>query len=172
MSVPEIQTPRLRLRGHRREDLDDCSAMWADSVVTRFISGIPSTRTQTWSRILAYAGHWSLVSYGYWVIEEKSTAAFVGETGFADFKRETIPAMQNAPELGFALATAMTGKGYASEAVRAVLEWGDAHLPARTVCLVNDANAASLRIVQNFGYRAFDRGAINGAPVVFLERTR
>jgi hypothetical protein len=34
-----------------------------------------------------YIGHWALMGFGYWVIEEKATGEFVGDVGFADFKR-------------------------------------------------------------------------------------
>jgi RimJ/RimL family protein N-acetyltransferase len=171
MAVPELYTARLRLRPHVAQDFDACCAMWADPAVTRFIGGKPSTPQQTWSRLLTYIGHWAAMGFGYWAIELKSTGRFIGEIGFADFHREIAPAMRNAPEFGFALASPAHGNGYCSEAVRAVLAWGDAYLPSkRTVCMVNPANAASLHIVQKFGYRIFERGSYSGSPVLFLER--
>lgn len=169
--VPIIETGRLRLRAHRRDDYEADCAMWSDPAVVRFIGGTPSTRQQTWSRLLTYMGHWQAMKYGYWAIEEKSTGTFIGEAGFADFKRDIIPAMRDVPELGFALVSQAHGNGYATEAVSAVLAWGDAHLPSkRTVCIVNDDNAASLRIVEKSGYCAFDHAVINGHPVRYLER--
>lgn len=145
--------------------------MWADPAVVRFIGGKPSTSQQTWSRLLTYMGHWQAMNYGYWAIEEKSTGAFIGEAGFADFKRDIAPGMQDVPELGFALVPSAHGKGYGTEVVAAVLAWGDAHLPSkRTVCMVNEDNAASLHIVQNAGYRVFDRAVFNESSVLFLER--
>lgn len=171
VEAPTLDTARLTLRAHRRDDYEADCAMWADPAVVRFIGGVPSTRQQTWSRLLTYMGHWQALKYGYWAIEEKSTGAFIGEAGFADFKRDIVPAMQNVPELGFALIPSAHGKGYASEAVNAVLAWGDAHLPSkRTVCIVNDDNAASLRIVENAGYRAFDHAVFHGNGVRYLER--
>lgn len=172
MSAPVLETHRLRLRPHRREDYAAACAMWADPAVVRFIGGKPSTPQQTWSRLLTYLGHWQAMNYGYWAIEEKSSGKFVGEIGFADFKRDIAPAMQNVPELGFALVSSAHGKGYGSEAVRAVQQWGDRHLPSkRTVCLVNEDNAASLHILQKAGYGIFERTAFNDAPVLFLERS-
>jgi len=145
--------------------------MWEDPQVTRFIGGRPSTPQQTWVRIVGYRGHWVLRNYGYWAIEEKSTGRFIGELGFADFKRDIVAAMRDVPELGFALVSSEHGKGYATEAVHAALQWGDVHLPSkRTVCLVNEANAASLRIVGNAGYREFNRTNFNDSPVILLER--
>jgi len=96
--VPVVETARLRLRGHRLDDLDECMAMWADPIVTRFIGGKPSTQQQTWARVLGYVGHWSLLGFGYWAIEEKASGRFIGEIGFADFKREIAAPMKDVPE--------------------------------------------------------------------------
>ena len=69
------------------------------------------------TRLLRYAGHWWLLGFGYWVLQEKATGAFVGELGFAQWKRELEPAIQ-VPEAGWVLATAAHGKGYATEALK------------------------------------------------------
>jgi RimJ/RimL family protein N-acetyltransferase len=169
--APVIESERLRLRGHSYGDFARCVAMWSDPNVTRFIGGKPSTEQQTWMRLLSYIGHWSLMGFGYWVIEEKNSNEFVGEIGFADFKRDIAPSMKDVPELGFALASNYHGKGYATEAVRAVLSWADVHLQGRkTVCLINSENLASLRVVQKCGYEVFEQSIFNGQPTLFLSR--
>lgn len=168
-SVPVIETRRLRLRGHRRDDLPQCVAMWSDPIVTRFIGGTPSGEQRTWARLLAYIGHWVLMGFGYWAIEERETSTFVGEIGFADFKRDGAPLLRAGPELGFALAPSFHGKGYATEAVRAALAWGNEQLPrGRCVCLVDEENAASLRVLANVGFEVLQRSSFNGRPVVYL----
>jgi RimJ/RimL family protein N-acetyltransferase len=169
--APVLTTARLRLRPHVVGDFGACCAMWADPAVTRFIGGKPSTAQQTWTRLLTYMGHWTAMNFGYWAIDSKETGEFIGEAGFADFHRDIIPTMRGVPELGFALVSSAHGKGYATEAVQAITAWGDAHLPSkRTVCLVNEDNIVSLRIVEKCGYRVFERGTFNGSPVCFLER--
>src|SRR5579872_7110534 len=85
MLVPILETDRLKLRGHRLEDFEACAAVWADPAVVRYISGKPSTRTQSWLRMLAYGGHWQHVPFGYWAVEEKKTGRYIGDVGFADF---------------------------------------------------------------------------------------
>jgi hypothetical protein len=98
--IPVIETNRLILRGHRLDDFSDCVAMWSDPIVTRFIGGKPFSEEETWARLLRYAGHWSMMDFGYWAIEEKDTHSFVGESGFADFKRDIEPSIKGMPELG------------------------------------------------------------------------
>jgi RimJ/RimL family protein N-acetyltransferase len=145
--------------------------MWADPAVTRYIGGNPSTEQQTWSRMLAYAGLWAYLGFGYWAIEEKASGTFAGDLGFADFHRDISPAMKGVPELGWALATRMHGRGYATEAVRAALAWGDASLEAsRTVCLIDPENAASIAVARKCGYGEFERAPFAGRQAIFFER--
>ncbi len=171
VAVPEIETDRLRLRGHRLDDFADALAMWSDPAVTRFIGGKPSTEQQTWSRLLGYVGHWALLGFGYWALEDKTSGRFVGELGFADFRRDIDASMKHVPELGWALISPVHGKGYATEAVRAAVLWGDAHFgSARTVCLINPENLASIRVAEKCGYQQFKSSEFNGQPTLFFER--
>src|SRR5487761_1892271 len=95
-----IETERLRLRPHVADDLAASWAMWSDALVYRYILPAPSTEAQAWSRILGYAGHWALAGFGYWAVEERATGTFVGEIGFADFKRDVTPSIRGVPEMG------------------------------------------------------------------------
>jgi RimJ/RimL family protein N-acetyltransferase len=145
--VPVIETERLVLRGHRLEDFADSHAMWSDPEVTRHIGGRPFTAEEVWARLLRYVGHWSLLGFGYWVVREKASERFVGEVGFADFKRELEPSFKGAPEIGWVLASWSHGQGFATEAVRGAVAWGRRHFGAqRTVCLIDDANTRSIRV--------------------------
>ena len=94
VATPRIETGRLVLRGHRIEDLGDCAEMWGDPDVTRYIGGKPFSREEVWSKILRYAGHWSLLGFGYWVIADRNSGRFLGEAGFADFKRQIEPELR------------------------------------------------------------------------------
>jgi RimJ/RimL family protein N-acetyltransferase len=169
--APEIETQRLILRPHRVDDFDASFAMWRDPIVTRYIGGTPSGEQQAWSRLLNYAGHWALLGFGYWAVEEKVSREFIGELGFADFRRDIDPLMRNAPELGWAFASRVHGRGYATEAVGAVLTWSEARFESsRTVCLIHPENLASIRVAQKCGYREFKRQLFNDRPVVLFER--
>lgn len=168
--IPVIETPRLRLRGHELRDFENSAAMWADERVTRFIGGKPSTREDSWRRFMAFPGHWKLLSFGYWLIEEKESGAYVGDGGFGNFKRG-LSAPFDAPEQGWALAPAMQGKGYATEAVRAMLGWAESHF-GRTdfVCMIAPENTPSHRVAGKAGYREFSRTVYKGEAAVLLRR--
>lgn len=168
--VPVIETERLRLRGHELRDFDACAAMWAEPGVVRFISGKPSTREESWGRFLRYPGHWRMLGHGFWLIEEKATGAFVGEGGFGTFKRDMTPAFE-APEMGWALSPAMHGKGYANEAVGAMIAWGEPHFGRSDfVCMISPGNAPSLALAAKHGFREYARTSYKGEPSVLLRR--
>lgn len=171
VEVPNLETERLRLRGHRLEDFADSAAMWADPIVTRHIGGKPFSREEVWARMLRYVGHWSWLGFGYWALEEKASGEFVGELGFADYKRDIQPSLDGTPELGWALATRVHGKGYATEAVRAAIAWGDEHFGrTRTACLIHPENLASIRVAEKCGYREFQRTTYKDHTVILFER--
>ncbi len=173
LTAPTIVTPRLRLRRHEVDDYEASATMWADEIVVRHIGGRPSTRPQAWARILSYAGLWAMLGFGYWAIEERSTGIFVGEVGFADFKREIAQSMRDVPEAGWALVPSAHGKGYATEALGAAIAWGDANLAsARTVCMIDPENAASIRVALKCGFAQFESASYNDQPVLFFERLR
>lgn len=170
---PALSTPRLKLRAHRLEDLPACAKMWADPKVVRFIGGQPFNVQQSWSKILAYAGMWVMKGYGFWAVEEKASGKFVGELGFADFQRDIKPSFKGAPELGWAFASEAHGKGYATEALRAILKWGDKRLDAeRVVCIIDPAHAASVRVAEKCGFKKARPAVYRGAPTVIYERRR
>lgn len=170
-TVPVLLTPRLELRGHLEEDLPDCAAMWADPEVTRYVGGRPFTEEEVWARILRYVGHWAMTGFGYWAIVERESGRFVGEAGLGDGRRAIDPPWGRTPEVGWALARRAQGKGLATEAVRAVLAWADANLPeSRTVCMIEPANLASLRVADKLGYCMYARSSYAGESMVLLER--
>jgi RimJ/RimL family protein N-acetyltransferase len=172
LDIPVIETERLRLRGHRIEDMDACASMWGDPVVARFIGGRPSTREEVWARLLRYAGLWALLGYGYWAVEDKADGGFVGDVGFADFKRDIEPSMEGMPEIGWALSPRVHGRGYATEAVAAALAWGDRRFDARpTVCIIDPENLASIGVAKKSGFKELAHTAYKGEPTIMYRRT-
>lgn len=170
-SAPILETDRLRLRPHRASDFDDLSKMWADPVVMRHFGGRLSTPEESWARLLKYAGLWPLLGFGYWAVEERATARFVGDVGFADFRRDMTPPLGDTPEGGWVLASWSHGRGYATEAVRAALAWTDVELPGRAVvCIIRPENEASFRVAKKCGFVESGRGEVKGASVVVLRR--
>ncbi|WP_322097458.1 GNAT family N-acetyltransferase [Pelagibius sp. Alg239-R121] len=172
IDVPVVETERLLLRGFRFQDFNEHAAIWADPDVTRHISGRVFSREESWGRFLRHGGHWSMMGYGYWALEEKASGRLAGQVGLGDFKRDIEPSIEGIPEMGWVLATWSHGRGYATEAVLAALGWVEANLGqgCRTVCLVDPDNLASLRVAEKCGYREYARTRYHDGPTILLER--
>ncbi|MCU1238423.1 MAG: GCN5-related N-acetyltransferase [Candidatus Solibacter sp.] len=169
--IPVIETERLRLRGHRVEDFRNCAAMWGDPVVTRYIGGRPFTAEEVWARLLRYVGHWTLLGFGFWLIEERATGSFVGEAGLAEFQREMEPSIAGVPEMGWVLSPRFHGKGYGTEVVRAICRWGEERFGGgRMVCIIDGENAASMRVAEKCGFRELPGATYRGQEVKLFER--
>src|SRR5437660_906462 len=142
LDIPIIETERLRLRGPAVADWGKLTELWGNPEVARFTTGEPQTAEQTWSRLLRGIGHWTALRFGFWIVEEKWTAEFVGETGFLDLHRD-LPPLEGMPEAGWVLHPAKHGKGYATEAVHAVLKWGRQQWGSVPVgCIIRTENGA------------------------------
>jgi RimJ/RimL family protein N-acetyltransferase len=171
--APELITVRLRLRMPRVDDFPAMSRMWGDEAVMRYISGTPSTQSESWSRLLRYIGHWHGIGFGYWTVEDRATGAFVGEVGLADYRREIEPPLDDAPEIGWVLTPAAHGRGLATEAAGAVVTWADATLPhERTVCIFDPDHAASRRVAAKLGYAERGMAMFKERPTLVMERPR
>jgi RimJ/RimL family protein N-acetyltransferase len=167
----ELATERLVMRPHQLTDFNECAAMWADPEVTRYIAaGARFSASDVWSRLLRYAGHWSLMGFGFWAVRERATGAFVGDVGMMDFQRAIEPALR-APECGWVLAAWAHGKGYATEAVRATVEWADTRFPL-TTCIIDPGNEPSIRVAIKVGFRETGSAIIVGERVRVFERER
>jgi RimJ/RimL family protein N-acetyltransferase len=127
--------------------------MWSDPIVTRYIGGQALSAEEVWVQLLRYAGGWALLGYGFWVVQDRATGAFMGEVGFHDLRRDTRPSFAGTPEMGWALSPQFHGMGSAREAVDAALRWCDTHIENDvTVCIIDPANVASIRIAQAVGF--------------------
>lgn len=172
-AAPELRTERLRLRAHARDDAEALIALWQDPVVVRHFGGQAMAAEDTWNRLLRYVGHWAVNGYGMWVVEELGSGARVGEVGLFEGRRGLGARFDSAPEAGWVLLPAGHGKGYAREAMRAVLNWGECqHDFPRSVCIIDPANAPSIRTAEALGYRPFGTQHYKGNELILFERLR
>jgi RimJ/RimL family protein N-acetyltransferase len=171
-SIPTIETARLLLRPHTIDDFSDYATMWSDEAVVRFISGVPSTREQTWARMLRVAGMWYYMGFGFLAIEEKQSGRFIGEAGFLDMKRDMHPvSTEGTLETGWGLMSFAQGRGYASEALTALIAWAEERFPSKPMtCIIHPENDRSLRLARKLGFREVQRCNYNG-DVILLARS-
>lgn len=147
-AAPVLATPRLLLRGWRLEDVAPYAAMLADPETARFITrrGQPYGEREAWNEAVWMIGHWQLLGLGMFVVEERAGGAFLGRAGL--LQPHGWPGL----EVGWALAPAARGQGYATEAARAALDWAfETFAPDRIVSLIDPRNAASQRVARRLG---------------------
>ncbi|ARM87825.1 GCN5-related N-acetyltransferase protein [Rhizobium sp. CIAT894] len=166
--IPSLETERLKLRPHHLDDFEAHAALWADEDVVRFISGVASTREQSWSRMLRLAGMWHHMGFGFLAIVEKASGRFIGEAGFMESRREMDPPIEGTMELGWALMPSAHGRGYATEALNALIGWAERYFPGKPMsCIISPENQASLRVAAKLGFRETVRTHYNGEVIQF-----
>jgi RimJ/RimL family protein N-acetyltransferase len=172
MDIPVLETERLILRGHALADFPTFAVMRADPVVMKFMGkGDTLDEEEAWARFQSMAGHWQLKGYGTWALEARAGGALIGSIGFADKKRPKEHPASGAPEMGWSLAGTAHGKGFASEALRAALTWGQEFFdPARVVCVISDDNSASIRLAEKHGFKQFATASRYGLGRRVFER--
>jgi RimJ/RimL family protein N-acetyltransferase len=172
VTAPILLSARLRLRPHAQVDYPACKSLWQHPETIRFIGGAGQSDQEVWFRLLRYGGMWPLQGYGFWVFEDRATGEFLGEGGLMDARRD-LAGLQDIPEAGWALMPQAGGRGIATEAMSAVLDWADAQLSAdRTGCIIDPGNTASLRVAAKLGYVEAGRPEFRSEPVVLLHRPR
>ena len=151
MEIPTLATERLVLRPFVEADAAALFDISQDPEVMRFIGdrAIPSME-ECWRGVAAWLGHWRLRGYGPLAIEERASGRFIGRVSL------WYPHGWPAPELGYLLGRAWWGRGYATEAAGAALDWAFEHLeePTAWVSLIDQANTASIRVVTKLGESA------------------
>ena len=149
-AAPTLETQRLILRGWRPEDFEPYAAMLADDETARFITarGRGLGEAEAWSETMWLVGHWQMLGFGMFVVEERATGAFLGRVG------PLRPPWWPAFEIAWSLAPAARGKGYATEAARAAIGWSFDRFPLdRIVSIIDPHNAASRRVAERLGER-------------------
>lgn len=126
----ELETARLRLRQWKEEDLEHFHALNDDPEVMRYF---PSRLTRSESDDLARRIS-SLIEekgWGFWALETRDEGRFIGFTGLHAL--ETKFPFSPCVEAGWRLARAYWGKGLATEAATAALDFGFRRLDLREI---------------------------------------
>ncbi len=135
-----------------------------------FHRGKPRSRQDAWFALLRGAGKWTLKGYGYWVVTDRQTGRFLGETGFAGFQRRLDTDLISGPEAGWAFAPEAWGRGIAAEAVLAAHQWLDQSRAQASFCVIEPGNLASIRVAGKAGYRWAGKTLRAGAEVSAYSR--
>jgi RimJ/RimL family protein N-acetyltransferase len=170
-----VETARLVLRMPRLEDAEGFAAYLADPDVMRFLGGDTVPREDAPAVVQTWLDRWESNGLGPFAVETREDGRLLGRVGFLvwdtrDWRHTTLAAgAEHAqPELGWALARAHWGNGYATEAARAARDWVRQERGVeRLISLINPDNRRSQRLAERLGARASETVALfDGTPAV------
>jgi RimJ/RimL family protein N-acetyltransferase len=145
----QLRTERLLLRPWRDCDLVPFAALNADAEVMRYF---PSTldRAASDAAVQRFRAHFDEHGWGWWAVEIPGVTSFAGFVGLSSVV--DVAPIAPAVEVGWRLARAHWGRGYASEGARAAVDFGF-HVAglAEIVSMTSVSNAPSRRVMQKLG---------------------
>jgi len=150
--IPEqLETERLVMRIFQEADREDLHAYYSDPECVKYTTGKPFTEYETWQKIASLIGHWHIRLYGPYVIEEKYSGTIMGFAG------PYYPPVWPDPEIQWSLIKRFWGKGYASEAARAVKRMLlENLLQLSFISIIHPANTDSIHLAEKL-HTAFEK---------------
>lgn len=152
-----LETVRLRLEPYDDSHYEGLRVMESDADVMRYISkGIVKTPEETWENIRRVQARWQKYGFSWWAIKEKASRAIVGAACL-----QYLANVEGAPlEIGWRLVPEHNGKGYATEAAKAIIDFAAEQMGATyLVAVAAPENAPSQRVMQRLGmtYKATEQ---------------
>ncbi|MDP2709822.1 MAG: GNAT family N-acetyltransferase [Solirubrobacteraceae bacterium] len=167
MALP-IFTERLVLRPYERGDLDQLYAvLYSDEDAMRLLGG-PRDLSGTRFALERSMTQQELAGFSFWPVFERESGLLIGEAGL-------FPLSPDGPDvaLGYAFGGPYWGRGYATEASRAVIAEAFGALGMeRLVAITREANLGSRRVLTKLGFQVEGVRHVWGAEQLFfvLER--
>ncbi len=152
--IPLITTQRLVLRPFSMADLAMLKPIVQEpDIFHYFPNQDPWTDEKTEGYIQYQINHWHLYGYGHWALVRNETGQIIGWNGL-EFLPDT-----NETEVGYLLSKAFWGKGYATEAAIAAIQFGIKKIKLNEIIgLTHPENIASQRVLEKCGF-SFTRSA-------------
>ena len=155
----QLETERLLLRMPQLEDAQALLDFVGDPEVMHWIGSQPGGLPVATEHLERWLKRWEANGMGPFVVVLKSDGHLLGRVGLLVWNARTweTSSLREAGEdaeveLGWALARAHWGRGYATEAAQAVRNWAyDAYRLERLISLIDPENARSARVAERLG---------------------
>jgi ribosomal-protein-alanine N-acetyltransferase len=169
-AIPTLHTQRLTLRSFSAADLDLYARLiFADPEVTRYLPQRDIPPLERAVRASRYFNrHWAERGYGIWAVTDRLDGRFIGQCGL-NYLTEN-----GEVEVDYALAQPDWGKGIATEAARAALDYGFGLNPPlqKIIALAVPENLASRRVMEHLGMGYVREADYFGLHLVWYETSR
>lgn len=155
----QIETERLILRPLEIADLDALLALQAEPKMARFIGTFSRAELAEW--VQGNIEEWAEHGRGRMAILERDRRKLVGRTGV-----RLLPRFDEL-ELAWALAAEVRGRGYATEAAAACLDWAlREHRPEYVTSMIDPGNAPSIAVAERLGMRPLREDVYEGEELI------
>ena len=146
-----IETPRLRLAPFAVAHAPALNAINNEPEVMEFLTyGDPVSFDETLASIGRVRDYWTTRGYSWWAVMTKSEHTVIGAACLQNVANEPEAEL----EIGWRLATAATGHGYATEAGKAAADYAfDVVGVDHVIAVANPRNIASHRVMERLGMR-------------------
>ena len=163
----QLETERLVLREFAVEDALGFYQMNDNAEVLQYTGDKPFRDPEAAAAFILSYNHYKVHGYGRWTIVRKTDQAYLGFCGLK-YHPETEEV-----DLGFRLIRNEWGRGYATEAASACLEYGlnQLKLP-RIIGRVRQVNTASVKVLEKIGMKRVGAFDFEGHPAWLYESIR
>lgn len=164
-----IRTERLLLTPPTLDDAPAIFRLRADPEVAVHLNRKLQTEVEEAEAFIAkLTGGFDEGKWHYWIIKSKAESSFLGTICLWNFSEDRLSA-----EVGYELLPQYQGKGFAGEALGAVLEFGFGALGlGRIDAIIEAPNGRSISLAERFGFkviREFEEVSVHdGSPVKCL----
>jgi ribosomal-protein-alanine N-acetyltransferase len=144
-----IQTPRLKIETWEQEDIEIAQSLWGDPKVMEFIDvrgGL--NRIQVEEKLRQEIDRQNKYGVQYWKVTVNATGGVVGCCGLRPYELEN-----QVYEIGFHIMSRYWGKGYATEAAKAVINYAfnEMKIP-KLFAGHNPKNSTSQKMLMKLGF--------------------
>ena len=152
-----LETERCIVREFVTGDLEAICGLYDDEA-RRFLEAPSEDQDKERKILAAYIDRvYPLCGYGHWAVLDRGTGKLIGRFGFS-FPKASAPGPVPDASFGYLLHKDRRGRGIAREVCAALLEYGFSQLGFETVGAdAEAANAASVKILQSFGFKEVAR---------------
>ena len=173
MNIPRLTTDRLVLRPFVPEDLAELVGIHAEESFWWYPLRAAMTTEQTADFLQRTMARYESDGFGIEAVIDRLSGAMIGWAGLAvpHFLPEVLPAV----EVGWRLSGPYRGRGLATEAGRAAVDWGfSVGGLSRIVSIYEPENLASGRVMEHLGFAPYltTRHPGRDEVVVVTELTR
>ena len=149
IEIPTINTPHLTLRPIVPADAAALYRIYQNEGVLQYFPNPTPPPLEKVQRFVAFQqAHWEKYGYGNWGVVLEGEGKIIGWAGL-----QYLPELDET-EVGFLLDRPFWGKGYATEAARASIQFGFEHFDLdHIIALVHPENIASRRVIEKCGLR-------------------